>query len=265
MTQSGTWVSYSGSARLLLAIILLAAAGGLVYTGIRLRRPVRLPRPGATLTVFMLAAWGLAGVAFLSCLAANVAQERREDIAKAPPADPITLWTFTAAVLLMLVVYIATPHGRWTRVSSAAIAAMTAAAIFELPFDLIIWTRIYPPVPPDPALYRALFFAPLVLVELTTLSLLTMTPMVKLSRTVFFWLALMLLVFAVWALAGFGYPSAPVPFAMNVVSKILAFVTALSLFFPEWFAWWRRGRGDVGVEEASGRSDRALGGRAMAG
>jgi hypothetical protein len=42
--------------------------------------------------------------------------------------------------------------------------------------------------------------------------------------------ALMLAVFAVWALAGFGYPSAPVPIALNVVSKILAFVTVLTLF-----------------------------------
>src|SRR3984957_9488513 len=263
MTQYGTWISYAGSARLLLAIILLAVASGAVCVGIGLRRPVRVPRPGSTLTVFMLLAWALTGVAFLSCLAANVSQERREHIAEAAPADPITLWTLTAAVILILVIYIATPHGRWVRLSSAAIAAMAAAAIFELPFDLIIWTRIYPPVPPDPALFRALFFAPLVLVELTTLSLLTMTPMVKLSRTVFFCFALMLLVFAVWALAGFGYPSAPVPFAMNVVSKILAFVTALSLFFPEWFAWWRRGRRDAGVEEASGRSRRALGGRAI--
>jgi hypothetical protein len=95
--------------------------------------------------------------------------------------------------------------------------------------------RIYPAVPPDPALYRALFFVPLILVELTTLSLLTMTPMVRLARPACCWLALMLLVFAVWALAGFGYPSAPAPIALNVASKILAFVTALSLFFPEWF------------------------------
>jgi hypothetical protein len=29
---------------------------------------------------------------------------------------------------------------------------------------------------------------------------------------------------------------------MNVVSKILASVTALSLFLPEWFAWSRRDR-----------------------
>jgi hypothetical protein len=252
MTQYGTWVSYSGNARLILAIILLACAGGVVCAGIRLRRPVRLPRPGSTLTVFLFAGWGLAGVAFLACLGAYGAQLRHEHIAKAPPVDPISLWTLSSAVALVLVVCIAaSPHSWRVRLPSAAIAAMAAAAIFELPFDLIIWTRIYPPVPPDPALYRAVVFAPLVLVELTTLSLLTMTAMVKPSRTTFFCLALMFLVFAVWALAGFGYPSAPVPLAMNVVSKILAFVAALSLFLPEWFAWWRRDRPDGGVAEAS--------------
>ena len=250
MTRYGTWVSYSGSARLILAIVLLAAAGGLVCAAIRLRRPVRFPRPGSVLTAFMVLTWGLAGVAFLACLAAYASQEVAEHIAKPPPADPITLVTLTAAVFLFLVVYIATPYGRWVRLSSAAIAAMAAAAIFELPFDLIIWTRIYPPVPPDPALYRALVFAPLVLVGLTTLSLLAMTPMAKLSRTAFCCLALMLLVFAAWALAGFGYPSAPVPFAMNVTSKIVAFVTALSLFFPEWFTWWRESPSDEGLERA---------------
>jgi len=250
MTQSGTWVSYSGSARIILAIILLVAAGGLVYAGIRLRRPVRLPRPSSTLTAYLLLAWGLAGVLFVSGLAVYVAQERRDSIAKAPPPDPIAVWTFSAAVVLMLVVYIATPHGLWVRASSAAIAAMAAAAIFELPFDLIVWARTYPAVAPDPALYRALFFVPLVLVELTTLSLLTMTPMARLSRPACLCLALMLLVFAVWALAGFGYPSAPVPFAMNVVSKILAFVTALGLFFPEWFARRRRGEADAVAEPA---------------
>ena len=247
MTRYGTWVSYSGSARPILAIVLLAAAGVLVYAAIRLRRPVRLPRPSSVQTACMLLAWGLAGVAFLACLAANVSQEVREHIAKPPPGDPITPVTVTAAVAVFLVVCIAAPapYGRWTRMSSGAIAAMAAAGVFELPFDLVIWTRIYPPVPPDPALYRALFFAPLVLVELTTLSLLALSPMVKLSRTAFLGLALMLLVFAVWALAGFGYPSTPVSFAMNVVSKILAFVTALSLFFPEWFTWWRQSQPDA--------------------
>src|ERR1700679_2708198 len=61
MTQYGTWVTYSGNARLILAIILLVCAGGLVGAGILLRRPVGLPRPGSTLTVFMFAGWGAGG------------------------------------------------------------------------------------------------------------------------------------------------------------------------------------------------------------
>ena len=110
-------------------------------------------------------------------------------------------------------------------------------------------------MPPDPALYRALFFVPLILVELTTLSLLTLSPMVRLSRPALFCLALMLLVFAAWAVAGFGYPSAPVPVAMNVASKILAFVTALSLFSPEWFRRRRRNQPEREIEQAHGASE----------
>jgi hypothetical protein len=56
--------------------------------------------------------------------------------------------------------------------------------------------------------------------------------MARLTRATFFSFALMLGVFAVWALAGFGYPSAPLPTALNMASKILAFVTVLTLFLP---------------------------------
>jgi hypothetical protein len=38
--------------------------------------------------------------------------------------------------------------------------------------------------------------------------------------------------FAVWAGAGFGYPNAALPIALNVVSKILAFATVLTLYLP---------------------------------
>jgi hypothetical protein len=104
--------------------------------------------------------------------------------------------------------------------------------IFEFPFDLVM-ARTYPPIPPDPAMYRVLLFTPLFLVEVTTLSLLTLSPAVRLSRAALFSFALMLGVFAVWGLSGFAYPSAPVPFALNVLSKILAFTAALSLFLPQ--------------------------------
>jgi hypothetical protein len=116
---------------------------------------------------------------------------------------------------------------------SAAIGAAAAPMIFEFPFDLIVMTRTYPPLAPDPALYRTLFFAPLFLVEFATLALLTLCPTVKVTRLTFFAFASMLAVFAVWALFGFGFPSSPTPYALNVLSKILAFAVALSLFLPQ--------------------------------
>ena len=41
---------------------------------------------------------------------------------------------------------------------------------------------------------------------------------------------------------------------MNVGSKILAFVMALSLFFPEWFTRWRKSQPDPGIEQAADAS-----------
>jgi hypothetical protein len=87
-------------------------------------------------------------------------------------------------------------------------------------------------MPPDPAVYRTLFFAPLFLVEVTTVAVLTLSPVARVTRATFWCFAAMLAVFAVWSLVGFAYPSAPLPFLLNVVSKILAFLTALSIFMP---------------------------------
>jgi hypothetical protein len=82
-------------------------------------------------------------------------------------------------------------------------------------------------------LYRALFFLPLFLIEITTLSFLLLSPLVKPTRGAFFSLALMFVVFAVWGRFGFDYPATPGPIALNVASKILAFVTVLYLFLPQ--------------------------------
>ena len=56
--------------------------------------------------------------------------------------------------------------------------------------------------------------------------------MVTVRRATFFSFALLLAVFSAWALTGFGYPSPPAPIAFNVISKLLAFVTVLTLYFP---------------------------------
>jgi hypothetical protein len=233
-TVDGTWVSYSGTARIDLAIVLVAVAAGMVYAGTRLRRPVRLPRPGETATAIMVVAWLLAITAFLACAAQYVSAMRHHHLLPGLPPHPISPVTAACAVVIFVTILIVARSHRWpVRLASAAIGAMAAPMVFEFPFDLIVMARTYPPIPPDPALYRVLFFAPLFLVEFATLSFLTLAPMVRLTRATVFSFALMLAVFAAWALSGFAFPATPGPFAFNALSKILAFITALTLFLPQ--------------------------------
>jgi hypothetical protein len=235
MTQYGTWVSYSGVARIELAIALLAIAGALAYAGTRLRLPARTARPARVPMIFMLVTWVLAIAAFLDGVAVYALQYRHAyPGTHYAPVDhilPVTLLAAGATFFIILIC--SSSYGPGARLTSAVIGAIAAPMIFELPFDLIVMARIYPPIPPNPALYRALFFLPLFVIEITTLSLLTMSPLVKLSKGALFSLASMLAVFAVWALFGFAYPSAPIPTALNILSKILAFVTVLCLFLPQ--------------------------------
>jgi hypothetical protein len=234
MPQYGTWVSYGGTARIVLAIVLVAAAGGVAYAGTLLPLPCRPARPSETARTVMLLAWGFAIVAFLVCLPIYVRHARLEHLYHGAPPTPIFPITATCVVVIFVVILLVSrSHGQQVMLMSAAIGAVAAPMIFEFPFDLIVMARTYPPLPPDPALYRVLFFAPLFLVEFTTLSLLTLSPVVKLTRATFFFLALMLVVFSVWALYGFAFPSALAPYALNVLSKILAFVVTLSLFLPQ--------------------------------
>jgi len=236
LTHYGTWLTYSGNGRLALAIILLVAAGALAYAAARLRRPLKPPTPGRVVSVLIVLAWAVALGTFAVGLSVYIHQLIHDQLAKAPPSDPITPVSIAAAFAVFLVVLIVGAAERpAVRLASAVIAAMAAPMIFELPFDLIVMARTYPAIPPDPALYRAWFFGPLFLVELTTMSLLTLSPMVRVSRVSLYSFALMFVVFAIWGLSGFGYPSAPLPLTFNVVSKLLAFATALSLFVPHWF------------------------------
>lgn len=234
MTQYGTWVSYGGTADIVLAAALAGAAAAAAYAGFRLPLPVSLPRPGRTARVCLLVSWILSIAAFGVCFALYALQEVRDHHGHAAPADPITPVTVICfGVLWIAIVLLHNAQGWRVALGSATVGALAAAMIFEFPFDLIVMTRTYPPIPPDPALYRALFFVPLFLVEVTTVARLTLSPVVRVSRAAFWCFAAMLAVFAVWGLIGFGYPSSPAPFALNVVSKILAFLTVLSMFLPD--------------------------------
>ncbi len=185
------------------------------------------------MAALLLVTWLLSIMTFLVALTAYAEQEVEQGVAQAPPPDPITGITLTAAALLFTVVLaMGLGGGVRTALGGAVVGAMAAPMVFELPFDLVVMARTYPPIPPAPALYRALFFLPLFLVEITTLALLTLSPLVAMTRWTLFVLAAMLLVFAAWAVAGFGYPATAVPIACNVGAKVLAFVATLTLFVP---------------------------------
>jgi hypothetical protein len=234
VTQYGTWVSYSGAARIWLAAGLLAAAAGVAVAGARLPlpRPGWAARPAPAAVAGLLLAWLAAGVAFLACVSVYVQHYVAAYPGRSTPVNHVAPVTFVSAVAVFVIVLVVTRRSLSVgpRLASAAIAAIAAPMIFELPFDLIVMARTYPAIPPHPAAYRALFFVPLFLIEITTLLLLRLAPTARLTRATFFSLALMLGVFAVWAGFGFGYPSAPASTALNIVSKILAFVTVLTLF-----------------------------------
>jgi hypothetical protein len=234
MTQYATWASYGGDARTWLALGLLAAAGVAVLAGIRLPLPVRFNQPGAADRAATMVAWGTSITALLVC-AAIYFQQAIHDIRASglsAPAPRLTILpvTLTAAAVLFVTIISRRSPDFPTRLTSAAIGAIAAPMIFELPFDPIVIFRIHTVAhAPRP---WALVYPPLLLVEITTLLLLRLSPMVRLTRATFFSFALMLGVWAAWALAGFGYPSALLPIALNITSKILAFVAAFTLFLP---------------------------------
>lgn len=233
MPKNGTWVSYGGGGAIMLAVVLAAIAVAIGYAGLRRPRPARFPRARRPARIAALASWLLAFLAFPVCVHVYVLHAAKEHLAVASPTDPITPFTLIGTgVIFCVIAMVYNARGWRTALSSAVVAAIAAPVIFEFPFDLIVMTRIYPGLPPDPALYRALFFAPLILIEISTLALLIWSPAARLTRPALWSLAAMFAVFAGWALAGFGYPSAPVPTVLNVVSKILALVVALTLFVP---------------------------------
>jgi hypothetical protein len=88
----------------------------------------------------------------------------------------------------------------------------------------------YPPLPPDPALYRQVFFFPIFILEASTISLLTLLPSMRITGSALYALAGMFAVFAVWAVFGFSFPEELLPKTLNIISKILCFVTAIMLF-----------------------------------
>lgn len=236
MTVSGSWAAYTGSGAVILTVLLGIIAVALAVLGTRTRRPLAAARPGKAVSLVLLVLWLLSIVTYLNAVGVYIRAFSQQIASGQVPkitgaSNPITPITFTGVLVTFIVILVLSRHHGWKiALGSAVLGAMAAPWIFELPFDLIIVGKVYTPLP---ALsFRGLYFLPLFLIEISTYSLLTFSPLVKLSRATLYSLSAMFLVFAVWAAFGFSYPSSPIPIALNAISKILCFVAAITLFLP---------------------------------
>ena len=241
--QWGTWAPYGGTEAVAVAAVLLVVAATLAYAATRLRGPLEPRRRGRAAKVFIIAVWLLSlwTLAIGWQIAGRLAMDAFPG--QAAPASPT--WPLTATsmiVTFVLIIVIGAQQGLRARVNfpSALFGALAAPFVFEFPFDLVIVTQTVPEIPPDPTLFRVAYFAPLLFVAVSTIALLALSPMVRVSRSTLWALAAMFIVFGLWAaLFGFAYPGTAGPLAMNVVSKLIAFVTTVTLFVPTgWrFSW----------------------------
>jgi hypothetical protein len=231
MAQVYAWKPFAGSDAFWLAGALLVIASLLAFFGTRLRQHAGVSRPGKAVGGFLVIIWFLSPATFAVAVGTYIQAWMLKYGDVISPPSPIAPVTALSGVGAFIAIAILTRRRGWkAMIASAAVGALAGAMIFELPFDLIVMGRTFPP---DPAtLFRLLFFLPLFLVEISSFSLLTLSPALRLSRWTLFALAGMVFVFAIWALFGFAYPSDAVHFALNAVSKVLSFVAAVTLFLP---------------------------------
>jgi hypothetical protein len=232
MNSQQSWTPYSESGSIILAIVLLIIACIFVFGALRLQRPISVGSPGRVTAFLIVLLWLLSVITFTVAVIIYVLAIRQQVGHLNAPANPITRVTITCGVVAFAVIAFLTRHGGfWTAFVSAIVGTIAAPMIFELPFDLIVMWRTYPPQ--LYTLFTLLFFLPLFMVEIASFAMLTFSPLLHISRWTLLALAGLFLAFAVWALLGFGYPYTPIWIAMNVIAKILAFVVAISLFLPQ--------------------------------
>ncbi len=230
MVQYGTWQPYAGREALQLAFVLLVIAGVLTFLGIRLRHALGVDRPGKAVSASLIVMWVLSFATLLIAAGTYIRELFGQYGNFTPPASPISSITgLSGLITFVMIAYLTRHHGLKLALGSAIIGTVAAPMTFELPFDLIVMCRIFPPMS---AQFTLLIFLPLFLVEISSLSLLTLLPRARVSKLTLFCLAAMFFIFAVWALFGFSYPSRPIPFALNAASKILCFVASITLFVP---------------------------------
>lgn len=232
MASRDLWNRYDGSGRVALVVVLALVTLALLTAARRLRGPIRPPRFRRPYVVTLVALWPVSIIAFLVALTIYGEQLAHDYPSYDVPQSPILPVTLSAAVVTFVVLVIMRRGGDRERLVGAAMGALAAPLIFELPFDLLVMARTTPPVLPHPGLWRLLFFAPLFAVELCTIALLLAVPGLRITRWTLVALAALFLTFTLWASIGFGFPDHPRTYLANVVAKLCAFAVTWTMLLP---------------------------------
>ncbi len=226
-THTGGWKPYTFPTTVILFFIFLIVGIGLVFLGKRIKSRIRVPHPGNVLKIVMVIIWVIVILGFLSVAIINRSNSSRSGTG---PIFPITL--ACAAVTFIYLAYISRRDGILPALGNGFVGAAAGPMVFEFFFDLIVIPQIQ-----APATFLAAYFGTLDFAVLLTLSLLFLPRRVFVTRHSIYALGAMFIVFAIWALFGFSYPSNPASFTLNAISKVLGFITIIFLFTTEKVAY----------------------------
>lgn len=218
---------YVGSDALFLAVELLAIGALLIFLGMRLNHVIKIQRSRKVYRVIVIVSWficlALLPIWYFFIYSLIGLQNAAGVGYLLGPVFPITF--LSGIVTFVTITYLSRASGLKTALGSAFVGTAAAPMFFEFPFLLIMVDR-----GPASVSVMLIFFLPLILVSISTISLLLLSPRAILSNYAFFSLGGMFIVFALWACFGFSYPSDPTSFILNGISKILSFTTAIMLF-----------------------------------
>jgi hypothetical protein len=215
------WNSYTGSSAILLSLVLFLIAAGFVLLARRMKGNVKLPKMGKITLAVVVVVWAFFILTFLKI---------NKDIAKHTgaaanlgPIFPITI--ITAVCTFAYVAYVCRSGGPLSALGNGFLAFCAGPMVFELPFLFVVI-----PQAKAPLVLELIFLTPLFIIIFTTLSLLLYSRRISITRNSVYLFAAMIFVFALWALDGFSYPSNPISFALNGISKVLGFASVAALF-----------------------------------
>jgi hypothetical protein len=217
------WSPYSGSAALVISLVLFAVGFSLVFLGKRLTKDFKFPMPGKVLKVVIVLVWALSILLVLP-LFKQVAIETGQSSLGTGPVLPITL--ASAVCTFAIVAYVTRRGGILAALGNGFAGAVAGPMVFELPFILIITPVVTTRVP-----HPLFLFVTFLVVILSTLALPLFSSRFAVTRYSLYLGGAMILVFGVWALlTGYSPPSDPVSFTLNAVSKVLGFAAVAAGF-----------------------------------